>query len=247
MLRALAAGVKPPSMQRNPAAALPAPPSRTPVLVVDDHPMVRECLAAAIAEEPDLVVCGEADDRQGAIAMAERLRPQVAIVDLQLKDSHGLDVIKDFHARFPEVRLLVVSMFEESLYAERALRAGAHGYITKQEATKDILKALRTVLAGQVYLNAAVASQILGQLSGHPRQTSPGLPVDFLSDRELQVLELTGRGFQTKEIAGTLGISTKTVDTYRCRVRERLGLPDQGEFLRFALAWARDREEGGPR
>ena len=206
------------------------------ILLVDDHPMVRERLAEIINKEPDLKVCGEAEDRHEAVAAVAARHPDLVIVDLSLKNSDGLELIKDIHSRRTKVRTLVLSMHDESLYAERAIRAGASGYITKQEATRKILLAIRRVLAGTVYLNDRVAAHIVGRLSPHSGSGAV-TPADVLADRELQVFNLIGRGFNTVEIAARLHIAVKTVETYRARTREKLKLKNSSELLQWAIAW----------
>jgi DNA-binding NarL/FixJ family response regulator len=209
---------------------------RTRILLVDDHPMVRERLAEIINREADLHVCGEAEDRHEALQAVEARRPDLVIVDLTLKSSDGLELIKDIHARWASLRMLVVSMHDESLYAERVLRAGALGYITKQEATRNILLAVRRVLAGNIYLNDRIATHILARLT--TRNGAVAItPAEVLADRELQVFELTGRGLNTREIASRLHIAPKTVETYRARIRNKLNLEDGGELLRSAISW----------
>ena len=209
---------------------------RARILIVDDHPMVRERLAEIISREGDLAVCGEAEDRAGGFQAVKNRSPDLVIVDLTLKDSDGLELIKDIHARWPHQAMLVVSMHDESLYAERVIRAGALGYITKQEATRNILVAIRRVLAGHIYLNERIATHIIRRLATEtgPVATSPA---ELLADRELQVFEMAGRGMNTREIASRLQIAAKTVETYRARIREKLKLKDGSELLQVAIAW----------
>ena len=198
--------------------------------------MVRERLAEVINRETDLVVCAEAEDRHQAIEAISARQPGLVIVDITLKNSDGVELIKDIHSRWPGLLVLVVSMHDESLYAERVLRAGARGYITKQEATRSILQAIRRVLEGQIFLSEAIASQILGRMT----TARPGEvlgPVESLADRELQVFELTGRGLNTRQIAQQLHIGVKTVETYRHRIREKLNLQHPTDLLRSAIAW----------
>ena len=210
--------------------------ARTRILLVDDHPLVRERLAEVINREPDLTVCGEAEERHQALELVAAETPDLAIIDLTLKNSDGLELIKDLHARWPKVLILVVSMHDESLYAERVIRAGALGYITKQEATRNILVAIRRVLAGHIYLNERIATHIIRRLATEtgPVATSPA---ELLADRELQVFEMAGRGMNTREIASRLQIAAKTVETYRARIREKLKLKDGSELLQVAIAW----------
>ena len=162
------------------------------------------------------------------------------VIDLTLKNSSGMELIKDLHVRWPELLLLVVSMHNETLYAERVLRAGARGFITKQQATRDILQAIRRVLAGGIYLNETTGATILARLAAKP-QIKEDTISDLLTDRELQVFELTGQGFNTREIAGQLRIDMKTVETYRLRIREKLNLDSSSELLKLAIRWKQDR------
>jgi len=208
------------------------------ILLVDDHPLVRERLAEVINREADLIVSGEAEDRHEAIEAILAKPPDLVIVDLTLKNSDGLELIKDIHARWPKLRMLVVSMHDESLYAERVIRAGALGYITKQEATRKILLAIRRVLSGSIYLNEKVANHIISRLATH---AGPGneTPAELLADREFQVFELTGRGLSTHEIAARLHVAVKTVETYRARIRQKLQLKDSSDLLQLAISWSR--------
>ena len=209
---------------------------RTRILLVDDHPLVRERLAEIINRETDLLVCGEAEDRHEALVAVPAKHPQLVIIDLTLKNSDGLELIKDIRSRWPKLRMLVVSMHDESLYAERAIRAGALGYITKQEATRKILIAIRRVLEGTIYLNEKIASHIISRLTSHAGAVA-ATPDELLSDRELQVFDLTGRGQNTVEIAARLRVAVKTIETYRSRVREKLKLKNSSELLQSAISW----------
>jgi DNA-binding NarL/FixJ family response regulator len=206
------------------------------ILIVDDHPMVRERLADVVRSEPDLEVCGEAEDTSSALEVAERTSPDLVIVDLSLRNSHGLDLIKDLRVRWPPIAILVVSMHEESLHAERVLRAGALGYITKQEATKNILIAIRTVLGGDIYLSSKVAREVAIKVAGsgpaNPRQL-----LDRLSDRELRVFELIGRGQSTRQIAQALKLGVPTIETYRARIKDKLRLKNSRQLLQHAILW----------
>jgi DNA-binding NarL/FixJ family response regulator len=212
---------------------------RSRILLVDDHPLVRERLSEIINREPDLQVCGEAEDRHEALVAAQNKRPDLVIVDLALKNSDGLELIKDIHSRWANLAMLVVSMHDESLYAERVLRAGALGYITKQEATRNILQAIRRVLAGNIYVNPRVATHIIARLTTRGGAVAI-TPAELLADRELQVFELTGRGLNTREIASRLHIAAKTVETYRARIRQKLNLEDGSELLQSAISWAHE-------
>lgn len=212
----------------------------TTVLLVDDHPVVRDGFAEVINREADLTVCAAAEDRAGAIEAIEKKKPGLVVVDLTLKNSSGMELIKDIHSRWPDLLILVVSMHNENLYAERVLRAGARGYITKQQATHDILRAIRRVLSGGIYLNETTGATVLARLACTP-QTKDDVVLDLLTDRELQVFELTGQGFNTREISGQLHIDMKTVETYRLRIREKLNLESSSELLKLAIRWRQDR------
>ena len=203
------------------------------VLIVDDHPIVRQGLTQLISQESDLEVVGEADNSRTAIEAVQRLASDVVIVDLMLKDSSGIELIKEIKARSPEARILVVSMHDEAVYAERALRAGAHGYIMKQEATNEVLIALRKVLADEVYVSEEVVSRMLRRMVGG----GPSDGIDRLSDRELEVFQWIGYGLSVGEIAEKLKVSPKTVETYRAHIKEKLGLASATDVLRVAVSW----------
>jgi len=209
------------------------------ILLVDDHPLVRERLAEIINRETDLHVCGEAEDRHDALELVKARRPGLVIVDLTLKNSDGIELIKDIHSEWPSLRMLVVSMHDESLHAERVIRAGAMGYITKQEATRNILLAIRRILAGNIYLNERIATHIIARLTA-PAGSVALTPAEVLTDREFQVFELTGRGRNTRDIADELRVSSKTVETYRTRIRRKLNLQEGSSLLRCAIAWTHD-------
>lgn len=206
------------------------------IVLVDDHPLMREGLAEVLRREPDLQVCGEAEDRAQALDVIKKIKPDLAIVDLALKNSHGLELIKDLTTLYPKLRTLVVSMHDEFVNAERAIRAGASGYITKQEAATKILQAVRCVLAGEVYLSERAALQIATKTAGRARSGS-GLTVDGLTDRELQVFERVGRGLSTRQIAEQLHLDVSTIETYRARIKEKLRLRDALELLQCAIRW----------
>jgi len=198
--------------------------------------MVRERLAEVIQREDDLIVCGEADDRRQAVAAVETTRPDLAIIDLSLKNSHGLELIKDLHVRSPRLAMLVVSMHDESLHAERVIYAGARGYITKQEATRNILYAIRTVLQGDVYLSDKMALHLAAKMARQPGSQQRE-SIDRLTDRELGVFEMIGQGYGTRQIAQTLRLHMRTVETYRARIKDKLGLKDADELRQFAIRW----------
>jgi DNA-binding NarL/FixJ family response regulator len=218
-------------------------PSKTRVVLVDDHPLVRERLVELINREADLEVVGEAEDRHEALEVIEAARPDLAIVDLTLKSSLGIELIKDLQARRPELPILVVSMQDEAIHAERCLRAGARGYITKQQASRHVMQAIRRVLEGGIHVSDAVAHQMLSRNVGRQLGKDPTTPISRLADRELQVFELIGKGHSTRQIGDLLGLDIKTIETYRARIKEKLGLKDAPELLKRAIAWAHDRAE----
>ena len=210
-------------------------------MIVDDHPMFRERLSELINHELDMEVCGEADDAQQALRLIRDTSPDLAIVDITLKGSSGLELIKSIKALSIVVPVLVLSMHDESLYAERALRAGATGYITKHQATEEVLLAIRRVLSGEIYLSEKMTTVFLKSLSTVGTKSVPR-SLDRLTDRELQVLEFVGRGFTTRAIADALKLGVATVDTYRARIKEKMNFRNAVELQHFAIRWVRDRE-----
>ncbi len=198
--------------------------------------MIRERLSEVIQREHDLTVCGEAEDCRTALLEVEKLKPDLVIVDLTLKNSHGMDLIKDLRIRYPELRILVVSMHDESLHAERVVRAGARGYITKQEATRKVLLAIRTVLKGEIYLSDQAALRLASKVVGHSRSHA-GNSIDLLTDRELRVFELIGQGQGTRQIAEAMRLHMPTIETYRARIKEKLHLRDADELRQHAIRW----------
>ena len=212
-----------------------APSAPIKILIVDDHPVVREGLAMQIATQPDLQVCGEAEDVPGALALLASARPDLAIVDILLKRGNGIDLIGRIKERLPSVRILVWSMYAENLYAERALRAGAHGYLHKGRATSQLLAAIRAVLAGKVYVSEELASSLLHRVVGG--KAVERSPIDQLSNRELEAFEAMGQGQTTEKIAALMNVSPKTVETYRARIKEKLGLSNVTELVQRAAQW----------
>lgn len=207
------------------------------VFVIDDHPIVRHGLAQLLAAEPDLELCGQAGDASSALAAVTAAQPGVVIVDVSLGEASGIDLIGEIKQRLPRAAVLVMSMHDEQLYAERALRAGAAGYVMKHEATGALIRAIRSVAAGGIFVSEAVSTRLLQRLAarGGP---GGGSPLDALSNRELHVLELIGRGLGTREIAELLHISIKTVESYRARLKEKMNLRSGIELTRFAVRWA---------
>src|SRR6516162_4206714 len=209
--------------------------AKAKVLIVDDHPVVREGLAMHLATQPDLEVCGEAEDLPGALALLASARPDVAIIDISLKKSSGIELIRRIKDRDAAVRILVWSMYPENLYAERALSAGAHGYLNKGQATQHVLDAVRTVLQGRVYVSGAIAEQLLQRVVG--RKPDQRTAIDSLSDRELEAFQLIGEGMTTESIAEKMHVSPKTVETFRARIKEKLGISNLAELIQRAAQW----------
>jgi DNA-binding NarL/FixJ family response regulator len=210
---------------------------KTRVLIVDDHPAVREALAIRIGRQRDLEVCGEAADMSEALRLVADARPDVAVVDISLKTGNGIDLIKRIKDRDDRVRVLVWSMHSELLYAERALRAGAMGYVNKDQATDRIVEAIRRVLAGKVWLSEEIADWMLRRAVGAGQQAATRSPLDALADRELEVFRLIGQGVKTAQIAERLHLSVKTVETYRDRIRQKLDLEDGTKLAHFVAQW----------
>jgi DNA-binding NarL/FixJ family response regulator len=211
-------------------------PVKRRVLVVDDHPVFRHGIISLIDAEADLAVCGQAGSSPAALDAMRKLKPDVALLDISLPGTNGIELIKLMKAEQPKLPLLVLSMHDESLYALRALRAGALGYVMKAEALTNVLDALRRVLTGRIYLSPRLSERLIFQAI-QTADAGNGSPVDKLSDRELEVLELLGRGFGTKDIASELHLSVKTIETHRAHIKEKLGFLDAGEMVRFAIDW----------
>jgi DNA-binding NarL/FixJ family response regulator len=217
----------------------PAPPKKRKVFLVDDHPMVRERLAELIGLEGDLEVCGEAEDAATALKRIGQLQPDLAIVDITLKDTYGIELVKDLKERESHIPVLVLSMHDETVYGERAIRAGARGYLNKQEASKKVVTAIRAILAGEVYVSEKMKSAMLQKMSaGGPRAgAAGGAPTDVLSDRELEVFQLLGQGLAVRQIAEMLFVSPKTVEAHREHIKEKLNFKTSAELLRYAIQY----------
>ncbi len=212
------------------------------IIIVDDHPIVRQGLADLINQEKDLAVCGQAEDAAGAMKTIRELEPDVIIVDITLADSSGIELIKDIKVQYPDLPVLTLSMHDESLYAERALRAGAKGYIMKGETTKNVVTAIRKVLAGQIYTSDRVAAKMVSKLVGGKAKVGAS-PLECLSDRELEVFQLIGQGNGTRRIAEKLYLSIKTIETYRAHIKEKLNLTDTNQLLRYAIQWVNSQDK----
>jgi len=206
------------------------------VFIVDDHPIVRDGLITIINHEKDLAVCGEADEPQEALKAISELRPDVVIVDITLKNSDGIELTKSLKARYPTLPVIVLSIHDELTYAERALRAGARGYLMKEVVSDKITAAIRTVLTGEIYVSNTMAKKMLRKLAGGKADTIIA-PTDNLSDRELEIFRLIGQGYKPSKIAQSMHLSIKTVETYRSRIKEKLNLADADELLRYAIQW----------
>ena len=214
--------------------------SKTRVFLVDDHPIVRRGFQLLLGLEPDLMVCGEADSGPGALQKILALKPDVAIIDLSLKGGSGLELIKQIRAQALKLKLLVFSMRDEGIYAERALRAGADGYITKEEGTEKAIEAIRVLMQGKRYVSGKLAEKMMDKLVG--QSTGAEMAVEALSDRELEVLELIGNGLGSREIAEKLHLSIKTIESHREHIKAKLGLTRAPELVSYAFNWARGEE-----
>jgi DNA-binding NarL/FixJ family response regulator len=206
------------------------------VFIVDDHPLVREGLTNLINAQDDVMVCGEAKDSAEAIDGIAKERPEVAVIDISLANESGLELIKNLVRQFPQVALIVLSMHDEALYAERALRAGARGYVMKHETSKSVLASIRQVLGGGLYVSERIANRIALRLTSSRRPVASS-PVERLSDRELEIFRLLGQGRSPSEIARDLNLSLKTVQAYCARAKEKFGITSLTELLRAAIQW----------
>jgi DNA-binding NarL/FixJ family response regulator len=206
------------------------------VLIVDDHPVVRRGLVSMINQEPDMETCAEAEDFHQGLEAIKNHQPDLAIIDLSLKDIGGLELVKQVKVLYPEMPMLVLSMYDETLYCERVLRAGASGYIMKQEGTAKLIVAIRTVMDGEIYVSDRMASRMLGKFIGG-KAGSGSSPLERLSDRELEVFEMLGRGLSTREVAERLCVSIKTIESHREHIKEKLKLRNANELVQHATQW----------
>jgi len=219
------------------SATTPAePPEAKRIVIVDDHPLFRKGLQEMIHSDGTFAVCGEAGNAAEAMEIIRKLNPDLAIVDLSLPGANGIELIKNIRAEFPRLPILVLSMHDESLYAVRALRAGADGFVMKHEAMANVIQAIREVFDGRPYLSPAMAAQVITQFA-HRQAEGQADAVERLSDRELEVLELIGKGKEVREIAKLLHLSPKTVETHRAHIKDKLDLKNSREVARFALQW----------
>ena len=211
------------------------------ILIVDDHPVFRHGLVQLINQESDLLVCGEAEDYQSALKAAQDLKPDMIIVDITLKNMSGIDLIKEIHKTRRDLAMLVISMHDESLYAERVLRAGARGYVMKQEASESVVRAIREVRQGSIYASKKMTDQIFSRfIEGNKKPAES--PLHSLTDRELEVFQLIGEGLGISEIGTRLHLSVKTIGTYRERIKDKLNLKTSTELLRYAINWVENEK-----
>jgi len=224
------------------AKQLPEQAERKQIFIVDDHPVFREGLVALVKRESDLAVCGEADNVPTALTAIQRLNPDLVLADIGLPGKSGLEMIKDLRAILPEIAVLVISMHDETLYAERVLRAGGRGYLMKQEGPEKMLLGIRQVLGGQIYLSGKMSLRILDALSN--RRGKSDSPVARLTDRELEILQLIGRGKDSHAIAELLHVSFKTVDAHRGHIKEKLELKSGTELICYAARWVTTEAPG---
>lgn len=216
-------------------------PVKRRVFLVDDHPLVREWLTTLINQKDDLEVCGEADAAPAALEAIEKLQPDAAVIDLTLESGSGIELIKDLKRCCPKVAIVVLTMHDESLYAERALRAGARGYVMKRETTKKIIAAIRSVIEGKLYVSDEFKHSVAEKLfDGNSGESA----VSQLSDRELEVFRMLGEGVETRRVSALLGLSMKTVQAYCARIKEKLNLANATELLREAVRWCESRRAG---
>ena len=206
---------------------------RKNILVVDDHPMMREGLRGIINREPDLVVCGEADSARKALLLVEKSTPDLALVDITMPDRNGLELVKDLKALHPALPILAISMHDESLYAERMLRAGAKGYINKHQPSEELIKAIRMVLAGRIYVSQDMSESVLQGFSGGSKNARS--PLQILTDREFEIFQLFGEGKTVKEIALQLCLSDKTVAVHSANIRQKLKIKTTAQLIRLAV------------
>ena len=215
--------------------------NKSKILIVDDHPVVREGLTTIINHEKDLIVCGYAEDDHLALKAINELKPDVIIVDISLKDSDGIDLTKNIKHRYPKLPVIVLSIHDESVYAERALRAGARAYLMKEVLSENITNTVRTVLKGEIYVSDTISKKFLHKIAGDKAATTK-TPIENLSDREFEIFRLIGVGYKASQIAKRLHLSVKTVETYRARLKEKLNLADANELLQYSIKWAKSQD-----
>ncbi len=235
----MSAKKSPQNRSRRPAKT--APVVRRRIVLVDDHPMTREGLATNFNREPDLEVCGEFGTPADAMTALPRLKPELLVTDMTMPGRGGFEFLKDVHAILPELPILVLSMHDEMLYAERALRAGARGYLMKDAGSAMVLEVVRLLLGGQSYISPQMSARLLDAVTGRRPRGSTS-PIEKLSDREFEVFRLLGKGRSTKQVAETLNLSSKTVDVHRSRIKEKLQLPDAASLVHQAVRWVETQD-----
>ena len=211
------------------------------VLLVDDHPIFRHGLEDLLTKQDDLAICGHADSAPGALEAMRKFHPDLAIVDVSINGANGIELVKQMKAEVPHLAILVLSMHDESLYALRALKAGALGYVMKAEALQHVINAVRRVLDGHIFVSPRFGEKLIFK-AVHGSDSGSSSPVDRLSDRELEVLMMLGKGHNTKSIAKELNLSVKTIETHRAHIKEKLGFTDASEMVRFAIDWVTHQE-----
>jgi DNA-binding NarL/FixJ family response regulator len=221
-----------------PAAAPAASSGRIRIFLVDDHPLMRQGMKTLIEQHPRFEVCGEADSAPRALDLAGKLQPDLAIVDITLKSTNGIELTKGLRSQIPAMQVLIISMHDEDVYAERALRAGAMGYLMKQEASEKVIAALDQILRGEIYLSESVKGKMLHRYVKHRADVLVS-PMEKLSDREMEVFQLLGNGYGTREIANLLNLSVKTIDSYREHLKEKLNLGTGSDLVRHAIQWTK--------
>jgi len=215
--------------------------TKTQILLVDDHPVVRDGLTTIINHERDLNVCGGADDAHQALKAIGDLKPDVVVVDISLKNSDGIELTKSIKAKYTTLPVIILSVHDESVYAERALRAGARAYLMKEVVSENIVKAIRTVLKGEIYVSDAISKKFLHKVAGDKTDKTK-TSIENLSDREFEIFRLIGDGLKASQIAKKLHLSVKTVETYRGRLKEKLNLDSASELLQYAIKWTKSED-----
>jgi DNA-binding NarL/FixJ family response regulator len=216
-------------------------PIKKKILLVDDHPIFRHGLTELLNRQPGLIVCGQADSAPDALEQMRRLKPDLAILDISLRGTNGIELLKMMKAELPHLPMVMLSMHDEILYAIRALKAGALGYVMKADGPKPLLEAIDRALQGRLFVGPHLEELLIAQ-AVHGSESDSASPVDRLSDRELEVLTMVGHGHSTRSIAQEIGLSVKTIETHRAHIREKLGLADGNDVIRFAIEWAAQQE-----
>jgi DNA-binding NarL/FixJ family response regulator len=215
--------------------------NKTQVLIVDDHPVVRDGLVTIVNHERDMNVCGQADDAYQALKAVAELKPDIVVTDISLKSSDGIELTKNIKTRWPGLPVIIFSVHDESIYAERALRAGAQAYMMKETVSENIIKAIRTVLSGEIFVSDKILKKFLHNIAGD-KGGAAQTPIEHLSDRELEIFRLIGEGLKASQIAKQLHLSIKTIETYRTRIKEKLGLVNASELLQYSIRWAKSQD-----